>query len=1238
MIASEQQLLADIQTILPKAVHAILFAPHPDDEVFGCGGTLQLLQQQGAQITTIIVTDGAAGGENADGELSSIRKAESVAAAHLLGLPDPVFWDLPDRGLAYGEPLIERLAAVILDSRADLALLPSPTEVHPDHQSLALAGLEAVRRAGNRLKVACYEINRPLPDPNLIIDITLVADKKKAAAECFASQLAEQPYYQRIEGLNRSRSYFLGPQASHAEAFLLTDADSIAFGLRHLFDGPLAHRRRLGFAADSSDLPLVSIIIRSMDRVTLPRALDSLALQSWPNAEVVLVNAKGGDHAAYGSSCGRFPFRLLNQGGRPLTRPQAANAGLAACQGKYIGFLDDDDSLTPEHLQCLVAALQASAGARMAYSCVRGVAADHPHAEAIARFCTPEVSFARLLFGNIIPIHSVLFESSLLEQGARFDEGLELYEDWDFWLQLTRQTRPVFVDKVTAIYHADGNSSVGLGTEANEGLKQALKKQVTQKWLPLLAPDEFVAIGDLYHQTTQQLAVTDVELAQQKGALELLTGQMQRQEQQLAEQEQQLAELKRQLAEKDQQLAEQEQQQAELKRQLAEQERQLAEQGQQLAEQEQQLAERGEQLNELHRQHILQGEQLAARNLQLDRLYSSRSWQVTAPLRWGADRFRCSPLAEPLRRLRHLLGRVGSNGLQGLQQQLSEKQQQLSQQQDYAAWIAGHDTITDEKRALLQGELQSFANRPLISVLLPCYNPEPCWLVEAINSVRQQLYPHWELCIADDASTNPAIRPLLEQIAAEEPRIRLCFRSQNGHISAASNSALQLATGEYVALLDHDDLLSEDALFRMVEGIQSCPEADLLYSDEDQLDTDGSRCQPFFKPDWSPHLAISQAYLGHLVMLRRTVLNQVGGFRPGLDGAQDYDLWLRCSLLSRKILHIPHLLYHWRRHAASTAANSAAKPYAHEAGRQAVEHYLQQRYPDKNPKVVDGAWLFTYQPRFKIDNNLKVSIIIPTRDGLQLLKPCIESILERSTWQNFEIIILDNGSVEPETVQYLAGLSDFDKRIKVIQADILFNWSRLNNIGAAEASGNLLLFLNNDTVVITPDWLERLTGYATLPDVALVGGLLLFEDGTIQHSGVVVGMGGWADHIYRGCQARHAFSPFVSPMLTRNVLAVTGACLAITRERFDELGGFDESFIICGSDVELGLRGYKKGYFNLICAEAQLYHLESKTRTPFIPEEDFVQSAVKYEPYRTEKVDPFYNRNLSLSETSPALG
>ena len=542
-----------------------------------------------------------------------------------------------------------------------------------------------------------------------------------------------------------------------------------------------------------------------------------------------------------------------------------------------------------------------------------------------------------------------------------------------------------------------------------------------------------------------------------------------------------------------------------------------------------------------------------------------------------------------------------------------------------------------DRHLMRQIKKEGREERLLISVLMQVYAPDLGFLGQAIDSVRKQSYRNWELCIAEDGSPDPAVREYLERQSAADPRIRVVFHPDNRHISAASNSALILARGAIALLLNQDDTLSEHALYWVATMFEKNPSAGLLYSDEDKIDEEGARKYCFFKPDWSPHLLMQQCYTGHLLAFRRELALQAGGFREGYEGAQDYDLALRLSRMA-DVVHVPKILYHWRLHPQSTALNYQAKPYAHEAGRRALLDALRKQYGERLREVEDGDYPFTYVPRFRLDPQTKVSVIIPTRDKVELLESCLRSIRDRSTWPNMEIVVLDNGSQEPSTLSYLKALQERDPQTIVVPLDIPFNWSRLNNIGVQRATGEVLIFLNNDTEVITADWVERLAELATLPEVGVVGSLLLYEDGTIQHAGVVVGMGGWADHLYKGEPLDHGRPyPFISPAVSRNVLAVTGACLAISRDKFEALGGFDEDFIVCGSDVELGLRAHKRGFYNVICAQAQLYHHESKTRDAYVPQQDFRASQCKYEPYRTQAVDPYFNPNLSLKHTTPHL-
>ncbi len=415
--------------------------------------------------------------------------------------------------------------------------------------------------------------------------------------------------------------------------------------------------------------------------------------------------------------------------------------------------------------------------------------------------------------------------------------------------------------------------------------------------------------------------------------------------------------------------------------------------------------------------------------------------------------------------------------------------------------------------------------KPLISIIVPTYNTDEKHLRSCIESVLAQSYSNWELCIADDASPQQYVRDLILEYSKNDSRIKSIFREVNGHISEAITSATSIASGDYFAFLDHDDELNRHALLFIVDVINKVPDAEMLYTDEDHINENGKFSNPFFKPDWSPALLYSQNYICHFLCLSKSLYNRVGGIRNGYDGAQDYDLILRASHSAKIVYHIPKVLYHWREHKGSTSSNVNSKPYAHDAGKQAVHDFLSHKYPTIFSDVKNGKWLFTYSPIFKCDRDLRVSIIIPTRDKTELLNDCIKSIRKHSSHNNWEIIIVDNCSEEPESHEYFSKVIE-DKRIKVVPAQFEFNWSKINNLGAKSATGDVYIFLNNDTLVISPDWIEKLTSWAILPDVGPVGPQLLYEDKTIQHAGVVVGMGGWADHVFKKTATHSLFKPF----------------------------------------------------------------------------------------------------------------
>jgi LmbE family N-acetylglucosaminyl deacetylase/glycosyltransferase involved in cell wall biosynthesis len=494
----ESEFMPATATPLPTVQRVLALAPHADDEVFGCGGTLHGLARAGAVITVIVASDGALGGvagQRGTATLIAAREAETRAAATVLGYPAPVFWRLPDRGLRYGEALVAKLLESIQAQQPDLVFAPALTELHPDHQALALAAAEALRRLGGERRIAFYEVSAPLL-PNSLFDITACEEQKRAAMRCFRTQLAEHPYDERIAALNRYRAYTLGADVKAAEAFFMVTAAELANGLAPLFESALGHRRRLGAAVEGEDLPLVSVIVRSMDRPTLAQALTSVAAQTYPNVEVLVVNAKGGPHTPLPDLSDRLVIRLIEKG-TPLDRSRAANAGLDASRGVYVALLDDDDTLDPDHLGTLVATLRKEGNGVVAYSGVRGMDRNDPEHKISRVFGEAFECKAKLLAGNFIPSHAVLLPRRLVENGARFDETLGVYEDWDFWLQLAEVARFVYVDRVTATYFTGGSSAVSPLAFDADAVRVGMRA-LFAKWNDRITPDDLKAMCDLY--------------------------------------------------------------------------------------------------------------------------------------------------------------------------------------------------------------------------------------------------------------------------------------------------------------------------------------------------------------------------------------------------------------------------------------------------------------------------------------------------------------------------------------------------------------------------------------------------------------------------------------------------------------------------------------------------------------------------------------------------------------------
>jgi glycosyltransferase involved in cell wall biosynthesis len=554
---------------------------------------------------------------------------------------------------------------------------------------------------------------------------------------------------------------------------------------------------------------------------------------------------------------------------------------------------------------------------------------------------------------------------------------------------------------------------------------------------------------------------------------------------------------------------------------------------------------------------------------------------------------------------------------------------------DYARWNRCYDQLQREDMQKIREQIATFQYSPLISILLPVYNSNLKWLRRAILSVKEQLYPRWELCIVDDASTERKLWPFVQTCARRDRRIKVMRRTENGHISAASNDALRLASGDFVALLDHDDELAPTALYLVAVALNKNRDLQLIYSDEDKLDAKNRRFEPYFKCDWNPELFLAQNFISHLSVYRTDLVRRLGGFRAGFEGSQDYDLALRCieQIRPNEIEHLPWVLYHWRAGDQSTASNATAKPYAQEAARRAVQGHLERT--GIAGTVVPSHDIYLQTKYALSSEHPLVSIIIPTRDQVSRLKNCLHTLFHKTDYRPYEVIVLDNASGEAETLEFLAELAK-QERVRVERIEGAFNYSRLNNLGVELSRGPVIALLNDDVEVINDDWLSEMVSRVVQPEVGMVGARLLYPNGTIQHGGVILGAGGIAGHAHAGLR-RDEPGYFARAHLAQNVSAVTAACALVRREVYLQLGGFDENLAVTFNDIDFCLRLREAGYQIIWTPYAELIHHESASRgfddsapkqTRFLAEVEYMTSKWGDMLQR----DPFYSPNLSLGE------
>lgn len=588
-----------------------------------------------------------------------------------------------------------------------------------------------------------------------------------------------------------------------------------------------------------------------------------------------------------------------------------------------------------------------------------------------------------------------------------------------------------------------------------------------------------------------------------------------------------------------------------------------------------------------------------------------------------------------------LLAALKRGGLREIKEGL--RHQATEPLRTYRNWWDTYAALAAGDIEAIERHIEVMPTKPLLSVIMPTYNTAPDVLEKAIQSVRDQLYPNWELCIADDASTRDETLAVIRRHAAEDERIKVVYREKNGHISAASNSALDLATGEFVVLLDHDDELTRHALYLIANELNWHPNADIIYSDEDKIDEAGETDQPYCKPDWSPDMFLAQNYLNHLTAHRRSLVEEVGRFRLGFEGSQDYDLALRIVDRSSpdRIRHIPFILYHWRAVSGSVADTEEAKDYALDAARRAIREHLERRGVEA--EVVAGEDKYSHRVVYALPKQPPlVSLIVPTRNKADILKLFVDGLRERTDYENWEMILVDNGSDEAESLEYFKTLAE-DPRISVMRDDGPFNYSRLNNRAARSAKGEILGLMNNDIEPIGRDWLTEMVRQALQPGVGAVGAKLYYPNDTLQHGGVIVGLGGVAGHFDKRLP-REKRGYFGRAAIVNNFSAVTAACLLTPKKVWEEVGGLDEHHLaVAFNDVDLCLKIRKAGHRIVWTPYAELYHHESVSRgldtAPEKVERFAAEVRTMQERWQTRlEADPYYNPNLTLDFERPHLG
>ncbi|EOH86862.1 hypothetical protein UAS_01324 [Enterococcus asini ATCC 700915] len=954
----------------------------------------------------------------------------------------------------------------------------------------------------------------------------------------------------------------------------------------------------------------VSVIVTCYNKAPfIKQCIESIFNQSIQTIELLVINDGSTDESdeIIRKTIEKSPFKktdYVNQ--KNLGACLSRNIGLDWAVGEYILIVDGDNYLEPNHIEKSLNTLLES-DSDIVYCSLKNSDTGEVLIEA------PDFSLGRLITVNFIDTCS-LFKKGILGS-HRFDPELNrlFMQDYDFFLSLIHSgAKATKVPNLYLNYRVLDNSQGNRGDDRLKRIKWIeVYNYIIQKY-PEYLNNQTTHMGSWYRELNNQYEHKVEESNQNKNQLDELSIQHSF----LQEKSDKLNRINDLL-----------------QKEIEEQSKKIEEQSKKIEEQSKKIEE---QLKELKlkektvrvKEMMIEDKDTHIFNIenQYADIMRSKTWKVgralTAPVR-------------VLKLSKQYIDKVVRvyrvSGTKGVINKIKNKQ--VERDSSYKDWIVNRESrdVSGDRK-----DLTKLAYEPLISILIPVYNVEKEWLNKCVESIQNQWYKNWEICLADDCSTKKETKETLKQLQNLDNRIKVVFRKENGHISEATNSALALAKGEFIALVDNDDELPANALYEVVKILNENQDLSLIYSDEDKIDEYGERFDPHFKPDWSPDLILNQNYVSHLGIYRTSIAREINGFRKGFEGAQDHDFLLRFveKINRNEIAHIPKILYHWRAITGSTALASGEKNYAYDIGVKSVQEALKRR--KINAVVKKGRYPGVYDVKYDLVEEAKVSIVIPTRNGYEDLKTCVDSIINKSSYPNYEIIIADNGSDDPKMQELFASYRELlGSRFKNVLLDMPFNYSRINNLAVEASSGKYLLFLNNDTSIISSDWIETMLGFCQFDRVGCVGAKLWYMDDTIQHGGVIVGLGGVAGHTF--LNAGKDNPGYFSRLYTDyNYSAVTAACLMISKSDFNLVNGFDETLEVAFNDIDLCLRVKALGRDNVWAHDAELYHYESKSRGyEDTPEKvkRFNREIEKMQVRYGEELlhDPAYNENFSLN-------